>query len=143
MRARVAVCLRMLSDPCTQEKMVLMSFFFLHVLHALFLLDMIKRIAITPYMKNSRTYAALTPNAALDAAEHDGAYPAQNAEYHLALALRCVEAFIREADDNEDNEDNEDDMSALEALAQGIAGIAEIADIADMQAPADLPGPEP
>ena len=75
-------------------------------------------------MKNSRTYAALTPNAALHAAEHDGAHSAHDAEYHLALALRCVEAFILE------EFDIEDDYAALEAIAE-------------MQAQADLPGPEP
>ena len=74
-----------------------------------------------------RTYAtALAPAGAFYS---DNASSAHDAGYHLALALRCVEAFIAE------EFDIEDDHAALGALA------AEMQAQADLQA--DLPGPEP
>ena len=72
---------------------------------------------------NHRTYATLTLNATPHATEHN-AHPVHDAEYHLALALRCVEVFILE------EFDIKDDYAALKAIAE-------------MQAQADLPGPEP
>ena len=69
-----------------------------------------------------RTYAtALAPEGPCYS---DNASSAHDAGYHLALALRCVEAFIAE------EFDMEGDNAALGALAE-------------MQAQADLPGPEP
>ena len=89
-----------------------------------FLLNEIKRILhgsqIAGCMSH-RTHDTLAPEAPRicfsAASVHD-------AEYHLALALRCVEAFIQE-------ECNvEDDHAALKALAE-------------MQAQADVQSPEP
>ena len=91
-----------------------------------FLLNEVKRILqsrSSHFLMNHRTYATLTPNATPHATEH-GAHPVYDAEYHLALALRCVETFILEEFDIEDN------YAALEAIAE-------------MQAQADLPGAEP
>ena len=73
-----------------------------------------------------RTYAtALAPEGPCYS---DNASSAHDAGYHLALALRCVQAFILE------ESDTEDDHAALQAALEAIA---------EMQAQADLPGPEP
>lgn len=103
-------------------------FFFARVRSFLsfFLLNKIKRILhrsqIADRMSH-RTYAtALAPEGPCYS---DNASSAHDAGYHLALALRGVEAFIAE------EFDIEDDDAALEALA------------AEMQAQADLPDPEP
>ena len=73
-----------------------------------------------------RTYAtALAPDGAFYS---DNASSAHDAGYHLALALRCVEAFIAA------EFDIEDDHAALGALAEMQAQ-------ADLQAELQGPGP--
>ena len=73
-----------------------------------------------------RTYAtALAPDGAFYS---DNASSAHDAGYHLALALRCVQAFILE------ESDTEDDYAALQAAFEAIA---------EMQAQVDLQRPEP
>ena len=74
---------------------------------------------------NHRTYATLAPAAPCNG---ENASSVHDFEYHLALALRCVQAFILE------EYDTEDDHAALQAALEAIA---------EMQAQADLPGPEP
>ena len=89
-----------------------------------FLLIEIKRILhrsqIADRMSN-HTYATIAPTAPCNGENESSVH---DFEYHLALALRCVEAFIQE-------ECNvEDDHAALKALAE-------------MQAQADVQSPEP
>ena len=103
-----------------------MDLFLLHVLPVFqfFLLNKIKRILhrsqIAAHMRNC-AYGTLALSAPCNG---NNVSSAHDAEYHLALALRCVEAFIQE-------ECNvEDDHAALKALAE-------------MQAQADVQSPEP
>ena len=71
------------------------------------------------------TYGTLAPSAPCNG---NNASSAHDAEYHLALALRCVQAFILE------ESDTEDDYAALQAAFEAIA---------EMQAQVDLQRPEP